>query len=128
MDIGSVIIADSHHNMLDGIRGLLSTKFKSVIMVADIDSLLKVFPRLKPDFVVLDLAMPGSGTTKSFEQFLHSFPETKLIVLSTYDDSNVADKVIKSGALGFVLKRKAATDLLDAVDTINNGNIFISTK
>jgi DNA-binding NarL/FixJ family response regulator len=126
MDRGCVVIADIHHNMLEGVRGLLATKFDSVIMVADMESLLEATKNLKPSLVILDLSMPVSGEIKPVEEFLRCFPGSRLIVMSVHDESNVADKIIGSGASGFVLKRQAGTDLLEAVDAVLSGRTFIS--
>lgn len=128
MKHGCVVIADVHHNMLDGVRGLLTTKFESVIMVADMKSLKETAKSLKPDLYILDLSMPVSCETNPVEDFLSSFPESKLIVLSVHDDSSIADKIIKSGAAGFVLKRQTAKDLIAAVEEVLQGKIYVSAK
>ena len=127
MKHGCVVIADIHQNMLEGIRGLMDTAFETVVMVASVKSLLETTSKLKPDLVILDVSMPCPGECNVVQEFINQYPGTKLIVLSVHDEANVADKIIKAGAAGFVLKRRAATDLLDAVEEVMRGQTYIST-
>ncbi len=120
------VLADLHHNMLEGIRGLLENMFDAVVMVADMDSLREATQKLQPDLVVLDLSMPASGEISVVKDFVRHFQASPLVVLSVYDDSTVAQSIIASGASGYVLKRAAVTDLLPALEEVFRGKTFIS--
>ncbi len=126
MKHGCVVIADVHQSMLEGIRGLLDSVFETTVMVASVNSLKKATEKLKPDLVIMDVSMPSSDGPNVVREFVNCCPNTKLIVLSVHDELNVADKIIGSGASGFILKRRAGKDLLEAVDEVLDGKVYVS--
>jgi two-component system nitrate/nitrite response regulator NarL len=126
MKYGCVIIADIHHSMLEGIRGLLDSVFETTIMVASIESLREATTKLKPDLVIMDMSMPASGARSVVREFIDYCPGIKVIVMSVYDEQGVAENIIGSGALGFVLKRQTVTDLIPAVEEVMRGQTYIS--
>jgi DNA-binding NarL/FixJ family response regulator len=126
MKQGRVVLADSHQYMLEGIRGLLETLFETVVMVADAESLCEAIRRLEPNLVIVDLSLPTSGKGNIVQQMQSRFTGLKVIVLSVHDEPGVADEVMHAGAMGFVLKRSAGTDLLPAVESVLAGETFIS--
>jgi DNA-binding NarL/FixJ family response regulator len=126
MKYGRVILADSHLNMLKGVHGLLTDLFRTVIMVADECSLLAAIPTLEPELVVVDLSLPPGGVANIATRLMASYPGLHLIVLSTHDDSTVADLIRGAGAAGCVLKRTAATDLAPAIHEVLRGGTYVS--
>ena len=121
-----VILADTHHTMLEGIRGLLETMFDAVVMVADDTSLFDTAARLEADLIVVDLSLPVSRDVNIVARLKGRFPKLKLIVLSVHDESIAVEEVMKAGAEGFVLKRSAATDLIPAVRAVLRGRKYVS--
>ncbi len=120
------ILADSHLNMLRGVRDLLETMFEVVIMAADEKSLIAAIDKLKPDIVVVDLSLPVS-TEGNIVRFLKKrYPDLPLIILSVHDDSTVVEECLAAGAAGFVLKRAATMDMLPAVKEVLRGRRFVS--
>ncbi len=126
MKYGSVILADRHQNMLEGIRGLLEAMFETVVMVADKSSLFKTAEKINPDLVVADLSLPVSGEINIARQLKNKYPELKIIILSVYDEKTVVSEMMASGVSGFVLKRSAGTDLVTSVDEVLGGKTFVS--
>ncbi len=126
MKYNSVILADRHQNMLEGIRGLLEVMFETVIMVADKSSLLEAIKKIGPDLAVIDLSLPVSGEINIAHQIKSAYPDLKIIILSVHDDNTVVNVVMGCGISGFVLKRTAATDLFPAVDEVLGGKTFVS--
>ncbi len=121
-----VLLADSHQNLMEGIRGLLETMFDAVMMVADETSLMMAIDKLTPDIVVVDLSMRTSEEANIVHRIRKHNKELKFIVLSVYDDPTVAEEVVTAGASGFVLKRSAVNDLIPAVCEVIEGRSFIS--
>ena len=121
-----VILADTHHPMLEGIRGLLETMFEAVVMVADDTSLFDTAARLDADLIVVDLSLPVSRDVNIVARLKERFPECKLIVLSVHEEPIAVEKVMAAGAQGFVLKRSAATDLIPAVRAVLRGRKYVS--
>jgi DNA-binding NarL/FixJ family response regulator len=126
MKYGSVILADRHQYLLEGIRGLLEAMFETVVMVADKASLFEAVNKLVPDLVVVDLSLPVYGEINIARQLRDKYPELKIIILSVYDEKTVVSEVMASGVSGFVLKRTAGTDLIPAVDEALRGKTFVS--
>lgn len=127
MNSKCVILADSHQDMLEGIRGLLKTEFDSVVMVADEKSLFEVIEKMNPDIAVVDLSLPISNEVNIARKIKIHHPNLKFIVLSIHDDATAINEIMSAGAAAFVLKRSTATDLMKAVDEVLKGNIYISS-
>jgi DNA-binding NarL/FixJ family response regulator len=126
MKQGCVLLAGPHQNMLEGMRGLLGTMFEAVVMVSDETSLLGAADKLKPDLVVVDLSMPVSGGINVARRLKNRHPELKFIILTVHDEPKVVKEALAAGALGFVLKRSAATDLIPAVLEVRKGRTYVS--
>ena len=103
-----VLLADSHQDMLEGIRGLLKTEFDSVVMVADEKSLFEVIEKLNPDIIVVDLSLPISGEVNIARKIKNNHPNLKFIVLSVHDETTAINEIMSVGAAAFVFKRSAA--------------------
>lgn len=119
--LSCVLLADRHHGLSEGVRGLLATAFGSVVMVADEASLIEGAGRLQPDVAIVDLSLARDSHLNWLQALRQSCPELKVIVLSVHDEQSVRDAVMKAGADAFVLKRAIATDLLSAVDAVRRG-------
>ena len=116
-----VLLADRHHGLTEGVRGLLETTFGTVVMVADEESLLEGAERIRPDVAIVDISLArdsGLGWLRALRQ---RCPEVKVIVLSVHDEQSVRRAAMDAGADSFVLKRAIATDLLDAVEYVRGG-------
>ena len=121
--LSCVLLADRHHGLSEGVRGLLATAFGSVVMVADEASLVEGASRLQPDVAIVDLSLAGSSRLDWLQALRQVCPDLKVIVLSVHDEQSVRDAVMRAGADAFVLKRAIATDLLGAVDHLRRGPI-----
>ena len=119
--MGCVLLAERHHGLTEGVRGLLATAFRSVVMVADETSLLDGAGRLQPDVVVVDLSLAQDNNLNWLHALRQRCPDVKVIVLSVHDEQSVRRAVMKAGADAFVLKRAIATDLMLAVDAVRRG-------
>jgi DNA-binding NarL/FixJ family response regulator len=121
-----VLLADSHRGLTDGMRGLLATTFETVVMVADEGSLFESAGRLHNDLAVVDLALSRGNGLELVRRLRGRFPEMKLIIVSTHDQSILSRSVLDAGANGFVVKRALATDLLAAIDAVLAGAEYVS--
>ena len=113
-----VLLADRHHGLTEGVRGLLETAFGTVVMVADQASLLEGAARLRPDLVVVDLSLARDGGLGWLLAVRQRCPDLKVIVLSVHDEDSVRAAAIAAGADAYVLKRAILTDLLPAVEAV----------
>jgi two-component system secretion response regulator SsrB len=113
-----VLLADRHHGLVEGVRGLLETAFGTVVMVADKESLQDVAFRLRPDVAVVDVSLARDGGLDWLRAMRERCPGLKVIVLSVHDEDSVRRAALQAGADEFVLKRAIATDLLPAVERV----------
>lgn len=117
MTFNCVLLADRHPGLTEGMRGLLETMFKSVVMVADERSLQESAGRLQPEVAVVDISLTRDSSLHWLRRLRQHCPKMKLIVLSFHDEPSVRTAAMESGADGFVLTRAIATDLLPAVES-----------
>ncbi len=122
----SVVLADRHQNLLEGIRDLLEGEFKSVVMVADEKSLFETVSKLEPDLVIIDLSLPSSDKMEMISQLSSQLSNLKIIVLSVHEELTVVERLLSLGVNGFVLKRCIATDLMQAIQSVIQGHAYIS--
>jgi DNA-binding NarL/FixJ family response regulator len=115
---GCVLLADRHHGLTEGVRGLLETAFGTVFMVADELSLSEGATRLRPEVAVVDLSLVREGGLHWLTALRQRCPGLKVIVLSVHDEPSVRQAALEAGADAFVLKRAISTDLLRAVDAV----------
>ena len=123
-----VLVADRHHGLMEGVRGLLETTFEAVVMVADEVSLWESASRLPVALVVIDLSLTRGDGIGMIRRFRARFPKTKMIVISVLDEPSVSKAALEAGTNGFVLKRAIATDLLPAVDAVVAGQCYVSPR
>ena len=120
------MLADRHHGLTEGIRGLLETMFDAVVMVADEASLQETAARLQPCLAVVDLALSRDGGLALVRRLRARSPRLKLVLLSHHDEASACLTTLEAGADAFVLKRAIATDLLPAIDAVQAGGSFTS--
>lgn len=125
-EIRCVILADSHHAMSEGIRGLVASVFNAVVMVADEVSLIEGASRLESELAIVDTALSRGNILTLVRRLRLGFPDMKLLVLGMTDQPVLARRVLDAGAGGFVLKRAVATDLLPAIEAVLAGGFYIS--
>jgi DNA-binding NarL/FixJ family response regulator len=113
-----VLLADRHHGLTEGVRGLLATAFGAVVMVADEESLLEGADRIRPEVAIVDISLGQGRGVGWLRELRRRCPGVKVIVISVHDEQSVRRAAMDAGADAFVLKRAIATDLLDAVDAV----------
>ena len=122
----SVLLAGRYSGLVEGIRGLLAARFKGIFIVGDDVSLLQGAERMRPALVVIDLSLGSDDVLGRIAEVRACAPETPIVVLSVHDDATIARAVFAAGADGVVLKRAIATDLLAAVDAVEQGRKYLS--
>ena len=124
--VNCVLLADRHHGLTEGVRGLLESTFHAVVMVADETSLLESAERLKPTVAIVDLSLARGEGLHWLPRLRSRCPGLKVIVLSVHDEPSVCRSTMEAGADAFVLKRAIATDLLAAIDAVQAGGAYVS--
>ncbi len=123
-----VLLADRHHGLRDGVRGLLETEFETVFMVADEASLLEGAGQLRPAVVVLDLSLACGDLRGLLVRLTERSPGSKTVILTVHDEATIARAAVAAGADAVVVKSRLATDLLPAVDALRAGTRYVSPE
>jgi DNA-binding NarL/FixJ family response regulator len=125
---------DDHKIMRDGIKAILQQdeEFR-VIGEAEtgadaLQFLRRTWPDKGPDLVLMDIGLPGLNGVESTAEILRHFPDSKVVILSMYDDEQSVVGAIRSGARGFILKKVSHADLLEALRTIARGGAYFSPQ
>lgn len=127
-EIKTVLIADDHPIFRQGLKHVLeSLVWLKVVGEADNGkSALILINRLEPDIVILDIAMPGQDGLSVLEQTMEQRPSQIVIIITSYDDKAYLDRAMDLGAKGFMLKDSAAENLVQCLDAVLSGQLFIS--
>ena len=125
--VNCVLLADRHHGLTEGVRGLLETEFDAVVMVADEASLFESAARVRPTVAVVDLSVVRGEQFHWLPRLRARCPDMKLVLLSVHDQPSVCRAALAAGANAFVLKRAIATDLLAAIDAVQAGRSYVSS-
>ncbi|MBT4875618.1 MAG: response regulator transcription factor, partial [Desulfobacula sp.] len=112
-----VLIADDHAIVRDGIQQLLKKESDLEVIGKAIDGkqALDKAKDLNPDVVLLDIAMPNLNGLEVIDLLREAVPESQIVILSMHANESYVHQVLKSGALGYVLKASPSTDIVDAI-------------
>jgi len=122
-----VMLVDDHAVVRVGFRMLLeaSGDIEIVGEAENGEAAYQRFPELKPDVVVLDLAMPGMGGIETVRRLVARETRTRVLVLSAHEDTVHLKRALNAGALGYLSKRTAPEELIGAVRAVAEGRVYI---
>ena len=121
-----ILIADDHNLVAELFKKLLADDFDVVGTVGDGHALVRAAAELKPDLILLDIAMPLLNGMDAGRQVKKMLPKTKLIYLTITADADVAAEAFALGASGYLLKTCAASELTLAVHEVLRGKTYLS--
>ena len=121
-----ILIADDHNLLLEGYRLMLEPEFELAGSVEDGQALLTEAQRLKPDIILLDISMPLLNGIDAARQLSKCLPAAKLIFVTMHADADYVTEAFRAGASGYLLKRAAASELLNAIRETLKGNRYVS--
>ena len=110
-----LLLADDHTLVREAFRELLSREYDVVGAVPDGRALLNAAPRLDPDVVVLDVAMPGMDGLEAGRQLSRTMPEVALVYVTVSDDRDIERECRRIGASGYLLKSAAPSELFETI-------------
>jgi|SRR5579871_2640984 DNA-binding NarL/FixJ family response regulator len=122
----TVLLADDHPIVTEGLQALLQREFDLVGMVHDGRSLVSTALALRPDVIVSDIFMPMLNGLDAAKQLRAQNIESKIVVLTMYIDASLAAQAFRSGASAFVVKHAAGQELVHAIKIAMNGGTFLS--
>jgi len=128
MKLPRAILADDHTLVAEALHGLIAPQFDVVAMVADGHALLASALTLKPDVIVVDISMPLLNGLEACRQIKGKIPSVKIVFLTMNEDPELAVEAMKSGGSGYVLKKSAASELLQAMQAALRGKSYITSQ
>ena len=122
----SILLADDHPSFPKLVESLLKPAFDVLAIVSNGESILEAYRRLKPDIIVTDISMPVLSGFEAAVRLRKSGCTAKVIFLTVHADPDFVRAALSTGALGYVVKPRVATDLLAAIKEVLEGRVFIS--
>lgn len=122
-----ILIADDHALLREGIKNVLELEHDFIVIgeAADGEETLRKVAELAPDVLLLDINMPHYNGLEVIKKLQSTQPDTKIIVLTIHDDESYVLEVVKSGAVGYLLKDIEPGMLVKAIRTVYQGESFI---
>ena len=123
-----LLVADDHGIVRSGLKMLIErqTGMHVVAEAADGVEAVKAAIQARPDVAILDVAMPRMTGLQAAREIKRQCPQTSVLLLSMYDDERYVHDALKAGASGYVLKRQADAELIEAIHAVAAGGSFLS--
>ena len=125
-----LVIADDHELIREGIKKIVrhSTDLKIVGEAADLKQALALIAQVRPDVVVLDINLPDYEGLEGLAELRRHFPTLRVVMLSMHPEERYALAALRAGALGYVSKATAATELIEAVRRAAEGGAYLGPR
>lgn len=121
-----ILMADDHSIVLAGLRKLVEEHCEVVGTVEDGRALIEAAKKLRPDIILLDIAMPLLNGLDAARQLVKLVPRSKLLFMTMQSSPTYATEAFKAGASGYLLKRSAVAELSQAIQTVLKGHYYIT--
>jgi two-component system, NarL family, response regulator DevR len=125
-----LLIIDDHEMVREGLKAMLVTEpdFAIVGDAANAEQAFALIESLRPDIVLLDIRLPGVSGIDICRTVTEKYPETKVIILTTFTDENLVAQCVQAGARGFIVKDIERFDLKRSIRAVARGEAAIDTK
>ncbi len=123
-----VLLADDHQMLVDALRSILEPQCEVVGTVSDGRSLLAAAEKLRPDVIVVDIAMPQLNGLDAGRQLKQKMPGVKLIYMTMNEDPYLIGEAFRTGASAFLLKQAAGVELIAAIAQVLKGKRYITPR
>lgn len=123
-----ILLADDHKLFIEGLAELIK-KRPDIELSGQAKNGLQAIEeaeRIKPDIILMDIAMPELNGIKALKRILAKFPDMKFIMLSMYNSRELIVESLRAGAQGYILKECTSDELYEAIKSVINGNFYIA--
>jgi DNA-binding NarL/FixJ family response regulator len=126
----SIVIVDDHPLMRKGLSQTLETDpiFEVIEQLDRGEELIQKMDELNPELIIVDVSLPGMSGLELVKHIISQREDQKILVVSRHDESLYAERVIRAGAKGYVMKLEAGEVLLKAARKVLNGGIYVSEE
>jgi len=124
----TVLLAEDHLIVREGFRGLLKCE-RDIEIVGEAETgrqAVQLARKMRPDVIVMDIAMPQLNGLEATRQVLKALPATRVIMLSAHADDAYVEQAIAAGATGYLIKQASSHSLCEAIRQVHKGNTFFS--
>jgi|SRR5580658_7102305 DNA-binding NarL/FixJ family response regulator len=125
-----VMLVDDHPVMREGLAQLINHE-PDLCICAQYEDAARAFsaiPTLRPDLAIVDLSLKGSSGLELVKNSRASYPKLRILVLSMHDESLYAERVLRAGAAGYIMKEEASEKVLGAIRQVLDGGIYLSER
>ena len=122
-----IVIADDHRILRAGLKTLLSTDSNLEVVgeAANFEETIQRAQELHPDIVIMDIGMPGMDGLAAVPLLLQGAPQTRVLMLTMHEDNAILQAYLRAGASGYIIKRAAESELIDAIYVVWRGMIYV---
>jgi two-component system response regulator DevR len=122
-----ILLVDDHEVVRLGLKSLLERhpQFEVVGEAGSARDALEQVAATEPDVVVMDIRLPGTSGIEACEQIVDQYPNTKVIMLTSYAEDEMLFSAIRAGASGYVLKQIASEELVKAIEAVGRGEALL---
>lgn len=122
-----ILIVDDHGVMRAGLRALLDAD-PSIVVLDEAENgqdLIRLAGELLPDIVLMNIGLPDIDGIEATRRLKRICPQVKVLILSVYEDQSLLLEAIRAGASGYVIKRAAGEELIDAIKAVSKGYMYV---
>ncbi|HUB86559.1 MAG TPA: response regulator transcription factor [Verrucomicrobiae bacterium] len=129
-DARRILIVDDHPMMRQGLAQLIGAEPDLAVCgeAENAERALDVIGRLKPDLVLADISLPGKSGLELIKDFQSMQPGLPVLVISMHDESLYAERVLRAGGRGYIMKQEGGKKLMQAIRQVLEGRIYVSDK
>ncbi|HVP21869.1 MAG TPA: response regulator transcription factor [Anaerolineaceae bacterium] len=122
-----ILVVDDHEVVRLGLKSLLEhhPQFEVVGEAGTAKEAIDLVGRLKPDIVLMDIRLPGTSGIEACEEITHNYPDTRVVMLTSYAEDEMLFSAIRAGASGYVLKQIGGDDLIRALEAVGRGEALL---
>jgi DNA-binding NarL/FixJ family response regulator len=129
-DVRQVLVVDDHPIMRQGIAQLVNQEpdLNVCAEAANATAAMDLARRHKPSIALLDITLPGRNGLELIKDMLSELPETKILVVSMHDEAVYAERVLKAGGRGYIMKQSGGKKVIEGIRAVLAGRIFVSEQ
>lgn len=122
-----IVLVDDHEVVRLGLKSLLEhhPQFEIVGEAGTAKEAIEQVELIRPDVVLMDIRLPGASGVEACEEITQKYPDTKVIMLTSYAEDEMLFSAIRAGASGYVLKQIGGADLIHAIEAVGRGEALL---